>query len=240
MNIIDQIKKQNRTGQVARIAFFLILILQIASPSAPVKAANATIYHEFVPAGAELSGNNCPQVTPQTDTQCEDFYVLYWLGGLQQSDVHWGLFVRHAVAIFHPDGTVTDLSESDGFLENPHGTFDMNKYTYAQVNGSVPMSDGSAINVDLTWDMGLAELHHGGNNSAYNLNNGITRHYASPCLTLNQIDHQQWRAGAPGMVTGTIGGIVAQSLTMYPDEPFIEGRNHWTYVSVTHGGCIVG
>ena len=239
MKLIHQFRKYIWTGKVVRSAIIIIIIFQILSLSTPAKAANAFIFHEFVPAGAEFSGNNCPQVTPQIDTPCEDFYVLFWLGGLQMSDVHWGVYVRHSVAIFHTDGTITDVT-TDGFLENPQGSFDMKKYTYAQVKGSVPMSDGSVINIDLTWDMGLAELHYGGNNSAYNLNNGITWHYASPCLTLNQIDHQQWRSGASGMVTGSISGIDAQSLTMYPGEPFIEGRSLFTVVSVTHGGCIVG
>ena len=50
----------------------------------------------------------------------------------------------------HPDETVTPLYEADGVIENPQGSFDTKKYTYAQVSGTVPMSDGSEIVGQLT------------------------------------------------------------------------------------------
>jgi hypothetical protein len=219
-------------------------MISMVTPTAITKAAGnsqAETYHLLVPAAAELVSSTCPfgDWTPEIDTNCEDWYVLYFREGEPSSlrDQPWILFVTHALGIVHPDGTYSSLFDTYGQIENPQGSFDENQYSYATVNGTVQMSDGSELTIDLTWDMTLAELHHGGNNSAYNLINGFDRLYNDRCLTLVQLAHQQWRYGVPGQISGSIGDVDVQSMTLPWWEPFIAGRSVFTYVVSEHGGC---
>jgi hypothetical protein len=235
---------QGRSFAKRSIIVFLILLITIVALAPPAQAAGsaqATTFHLHVPAAAELLVSTCPwgDWVPEIDTVCEDSYILYFREGqaFELREQPWRLYVNRTTFIAHPDGTGTLLNEVWGLIENPQGSFDSKKYTYAQVSGTVPMSDGSEFVVDLRWNMALAELHHGGNNSLFNVVNGIDRHYNDRCLTLIQSAHQQWRVGAPGQISGSIGGVDVQSLNLAPFEPFIAGRSVYTYVTAEHGGC---
>jgi len=223
------------------LLILMITVVTLATPARAAGSARATTFHLHVPAVAELLASTCPwgEWVPETDTICEDLYILYFREGqpFELREQPWRLFVNRVNFIAHPDSTGTLLTETWGLIEDPQGSFDLKKYTYAQVSGTVPMSDGSEVVVNLTWDMALAELHHGGNNSAYNVINGIDRHYNDRCLTLIQSAHQQWREGAPGQISGSVGGVDVQSLLLPSFEPFIAGRSVYTYVTAEHGGC---
>ena len=223
---------------------FTTLLVAVAVPASHAQAsdsAKAETVHNHVPAVAEVLISTCPfgDWLPQTDTICEDWDIFYYREGdpSELREQPWRLYIYHPAWIVHPDGTATLLYEIDGLLENPQGSFDEKSYTYAQVSGNVPMSDGSEVAVDLTWDMAQAELHHGGNNSIYNQNHGFDPHYNDRCLTLNIFAHQQWRAGAPGEISGTVGGVDIQSFFLRPDMPFTAGRSVFTMIYVEHGGC---
>jgi hypothetical protein len=107
----------------------------------------------------------------------------------------------------------------------------------ASVVGDVPMNDGTTLHIDLTWDMTAVPLEHGGNNSLYNVELGIGGHFADRCNTLNQLAHQQWRAGEPGQITGSIGGTHVQSMPHLRNDPFTAGRSVFTVTEAVHGGC---
>ena len=229
------------TNRFFHLVIVPALIVVLALPAQAAGSAQAETFHFHVPAAAEIWVSTCPfgDWLPETDTVCEDWQTLYYREAEPPDlrEAPWNLWVVHVAVIVHPDGTVTELFFTEGLLENPQGSFDVKKYTYAQVSGTVPMSDGSQVAVDLTWDMALAELYHGGNNSIFNLNNGIDPHYNDRCLTLIQLAHQQWRTGPPGQISGSIGGMDIHSFILRPDHPFIAGRSIYTYVRAEHGGC---
>ena len=201
----------------------------------------ATTFHQKVPAVARVYTSTCLDLEepPAVDTECEDWFAIYSLESEPRSlrDAPWVLAVNHAAATLHPDGTATEHFDLQGVVENPTGTFDLDRYTFAEVSAAVPMSDGSVIDVHLHWDMAAAPLHHGGNDSLYNVENGFDRQYADRCLTLVQLAHQQWRAGPQGVISGSLGGVDVQSLTIGHNDPFIAGRSVFTYVEAAHRGC---
>jgi hypothetical protein len=238
---------QGRTFLLRRIAAILTVVFAIVAPITAASAAGAgpaETFHLHVPGVAEFIYSTCPYgdwVAP-TDTVCEDWMIQYFRHDIpsQPGELPWTLAVHRWVWIAHPDLTFTDLYATYGWIENPQGSFDLKRYAYAQVNGAVPMSDGSAVAVDLVWDMALAELHHGGNDSAYNPVNGIDRHYNDRCVTINQFAHQQWRWGTPDTISGTVGGIEVHSLGfIMPGEPFTAGKSVFTCVTAQHGGCTI-
>ena len=81
-------------------------------------------------------------------------------------------------------------------------------------------------------------LQHGGNDSLYNVEFGIDRHYADRCLTLNQLAHQQWRAGAPGTITGTAAGLDVGDLYLMPNDPFLARPLGLNLCRGRLGGCL--
>ena len=212
---------------------------QTSASAASSGSAPAFTFHLKVPAAAEFFGTSCPNEWPAIDTRCEDIGVLYYRESEPSTlrNAQWSVFVHHQAVVLHPDRTVTGLFDIGGILENPQGTFDEKTFTFASVHGSVPMSDGSTADIDLTWDMAAAQLNHGGNDSLFNVINGINRHYADRCLTVNSLAHQQWRAGAPGQITGSIMGTNVEEWDRPEFEPLIAGRSVFTFVYVEHGGC---
>jgi hypothetical protein len=213
----------------------------LAGSSASGGATPALTNHLLVPAAAEFFGSTCAHTPypPLVDTQCDDIFVLYFRESAP-STIHiapWALFVNHHVVVQHPDGSDTVLLDTSGYVENPEGSFDEMTFATASVRGSLPMSDGSTAEVDLTWDMAEAELQHGGNDSSYNVVKGIDRHFSDRCLTVNSFAHQQWRAGAPGEISGSIVGRNVEYWDRPEYEPFIAGRSVYTFVYAQHGGC---
>ena len=196
-----------------------------------------------VPAIARFFASTCPftDELPETDTVCEDVIVLYLRESSPSTlrDAPWLLQVVNNAVVLHPDGTVTELFSGFGELENPEGSFDLKTFaTASRSRHCSTLSDGREVEVDVSWDMRSVPLQHGGNDSLYNVEFGIDRHYADRCLTLNQLAHQQWRAGAPGTITGTAAGLDVGDLYLMPNDPFLAGRSVLTYVEVAHGGCL--
>jgi hypothetical protein len=212
----------------------------VALPSTAI-AATATTFHLKVPAVARVFASTCLEleVPPAVDTHCEDWVALYFREEEPNAlrDAPWVLSVAHSAATLHPDGTETVHFDAVGFVENPIGAFDLKRYTFAQVSAAVPMSDGSVFDVHLRWNMADAPLHHGGNVSLFNVEFGIDRHYVDRCVTLINLAHQQWRAGPPGVITGSFAGVDVQSIPLASNEPFIAGRSLFTYAEVAHGEC---
>src|SRR4051794_8457407 len=193
---------------VVLVSLFAATLL--GGSSASGGATPAVTFHVLVPAAAEFFGSTCEgkPYPPPIDTYCDDIYVIYYRESEPSTirTAQWGLDVHHVVVVQHPDGSTTDLVDTFGTLVNPEGSFDQKTFAAAAVRGSVSMSDGSTAEVDLTWDMADAELHHGGNDSSFNVVKGIDRHFSNQCLTVNSFAHQQWRAGSPGQITGSIIG----------------------------------
>lgn len=225
-----------------RIALFLVLASILSTLVPAAAAAPATTVHVKVEAVARFFGSTCPFTDdlPESDTVCEDIIVLYFREAEPSTlrDAPWRLVVENNAVILHPDGEVTDLFSGVGVLEDPQGSFDLKTFATASVKGTVTLSDGREVDVDVAWDMSSVPLEHGGNDSLFNIEFGIDRHFADPCLTRIQLAHQQWRAGAPGQLTGTAAGLDVQDLYLMPNDPFIAGRSHFVYVDVEHGGCI--
>ena len=215
-----------------------VLAVSIAPPG---MAAPATTAHLKVPAAARVEASTCPftDEVVESDTFCQDVFVLYFREGEPSSlrAAQWTLFVVSDGVVLHPDGTVTELFHGEGAVENPTGSFDLKRFASAAVRATVPLSDGRNVDVDLAWDMSAVPLNHGGNDSLYNVEFGIDRHFADRCLTLNQLAHQQWRAGAPGVIAGTVAGLDVQALFLNETDPFLAGRSVFTFVEVPHGGC---
>lgn len=221
----------------------IALLVALGLGTAPGAGADgsALTFHTLVPAAAEFLGDTCFHgvYPPVADRTCEEIYVIFYRESEPSTlhDAGWGVDVQHDIFVQHPDAPDTVLLNIYGTLDSPQGSFDEKKFTSAAVRGSVPMSDGSVADVNLTWDMAAAPLQYGGNDSAHSIANGIDRHVATRCLTVNDFAQQQWRSGAPGKITGSIIGTDVESWDRPDGEPFIAGRSHFTFIYVEHGGC---
>lgn len=217
------------------------LLIMIPLPTSDAQAAQADTFHLYVDGVAQVYMSTCPLDgwIPDTVTVCDDWYIQYFREGQPSAmrEQPWILLVQHGTLLVHPDGTFTVVHDRSGQIENPQGSFDSKKYAAAYVTGSVTMSDGTELAVDLTWDMSLAKLHHSGNNGPFLDGSGLARHYADRCFTLVQNAHQQWRGAAPGRISGVVEGVDVQSRYLAPTEPFVAGKSVFTFVAVTHGGC---
>src|SRR5262245_34930 len=101
-----------------KLLLLLISLLLISPTVAPVTtawaagSASAETFHLHVPAAAELFTGTCPfgaDWVPQTDTLCDDWYILYYREGqpFELREQPWILFVQHDALMAHSDGTFT-------------------------------------------------------------------------------------------------------------------------------------
>jgi hypothetical protein len=222
-------------------ALLMVLLAAFLVSPAAVAAPAAETFHLKVDGVARWFGSTCADVVEPVAvvTECEDLFVLYFREAPAQDlrEAPWVLLIQHGAATLYPDGTVDEHYDVVGEVENPEGSFDLKRFAFANVSATVPMSDGSELDVDLAWDMSSVALQHGGNDSLYNVEFGIDRHEADRCFTLNQLAHQQWRSGEPGQITGTVGDVDVQSIPHLANDPFTAGRSVFTVTATDHGGC---
>jgi hypothetical protein len=85
---------------------------------------------------------------------------------------------------------------------------------------------------------GFAPLQVSGNTGPFQAGMDIDWHVVDPCLTINNLAHQQYRFGSAGMVTGTIGADDVEDLFLpLGTEPFIAGKSVFNLVIAPHADC---
>lgn len=182
------------------------------------------------------------EFVPPADVTCVNKEVLYYRESWpsERNDAPWVLLMLESTWVAHPDGTGEDVGFEYGFVLNPQGSFDERTMSSAAVSGTVPMSDGRDVSIDLVWDMSGTPIQVSGNNGLYNGFNDIDPHFADRCLTENHLLHMRYRNGPPGFATGWIGDTNMRDLFVPDNNPIIAVNMLWHTVIVVHGGCATG
>jgi hypothetical protein len=223
------------------IVLLTSLILSLIVPATRAGASVEFAFHVRQTGVAEVFGSTCPfgDVTFTKDTHCEDWIVLYFKEGAGTDPrPPWDLYLEHDAEIVHPDGTFDPIFHSTGEVENPEGIFDAVHLTSASVQASVPMSDGSQAEVDLTWDGTAVPIQVAGNDGPNDLAQGIAPHYVDRCITFIRLAHQMYRAHTA--VSGAMFGLDPHAIPYLANfDPFL-ARGEFTYVLADHGSCPAG
>lgn len=222
-----------------RVLLVITLFATMALAPARASASDVDMYHETVTGLAEIYVSDCPWDAPPTDLAiCNDAMVLYYQPGQPGEPARrepWRAVVYQMQGRFHAE--IDDfevLWERWGVSTEVAGHVDTQHLSGAYVRGSVPMSDGATVEVNLTWDMTGQPIVVDGMDGPIEEGTvpwGTT--YADRCLTQNYLAHQRWRGD--GAITGTIGDIDVADMLPAPRDPFIEGQSVFTKVITEHG-----
>ncbi len=216
-----------RSRWIRRLAAGLTVAL--AMLVAPAQAADE-VYVENVTAAAEVTLSTCPWGPPsEVGIICTDTYLLYFqarhAGGTGPTPP-WTLYIFETTWLaVGGEEEYEQIGERDGIAPAPDGYVDAEHMRTAAVRGSVPMSEGDPIAVDLQWDLSDAEIQVSGNNGPIGgFSWGL--HGRDGCAVANLLAHQRWRWDFDG-IAGTLGGVDIEDLYLpdfYP-HVFIEGRS---------------
>jgi hypothetical protein len=206
--------------------------------AAPARAGAEWVSLENVTAYAQAQVSTCPWVPPGAPgIVCVDTFVWYFQAGfsavpqagypvLPGAKQPWILGVAEEtwVSVDEEEFELTDVRYN--FVTDADGYVDAQHMRVAAVRGSVPMSEGDPIAVDLQWDLSDAELQTAGNDGPVEGSTwgGSGR---DGCQVRNLLAHQRWRWDFDG-ITGTIGGHDIETHYYLPNEfpsVFIEGRS---------------
>ena len=174
---------------------------------------------------------------------CIDTDVIYLQAGIRgvpgsQQPWELGVFEITYVSVSAEDFEV--VSERWGFGPAANGYVDSQHLLSAAAQGTVPMSEGDPVSVDLTWDLSDADVEVAGTNGPYN---GFSwgRHGRDGCLVENLLAHQRYRWTDHG-VTGSLGGVDMEDLYVRNNDlpgAFIEGRSTFKYIiNETGPNCV--
>ena len=230
------------SGVKSRRLVVLLTVVAAFIGTTHSSAGQARRFDAQIDGVAEVFGSTCPfgDWVPEEPTLCEDWMVHLFKESepKRHNDAPWGLFVFRALSRVNPDGTVDTLWEKWGMtFDLEESSFDERRLRFASVRASVPMSDGSTADVDVTWDGSDAPLQVAGNSGPYHFNNGIDRHVVDRCFTTNNNFQQTYRAGPEVAIAGTIDGTDVQNIPYFNFfQPFL-GRGHVIHVEIVHGSC---
>jgi hypothetical protein len=230
-----------------RLSALAGLIVAIGLAPTAVLAASPTVtFHALVPFGFEHFVSTCPVTpwTPLSYTVCDDWYVNFAQDVVpgDHSPAPLSIYAFHHVWTAFPDGT-GEISFAQGYTEVTAGAADTVHLLWGWERASVPMDDGSTVDINLAWDMSGTAFRAFGVLSPVALNNFPDWHTVDPCFTQNIIEPTHWRGG--GSITGTIGGV---DLSAWPYIGQIETSIGWmndpvafsasfVYIFAPHGGC---
>lgn len=144
----------------------------------------------------------------------------------------WILAVDEEHGRYHADTNTYEFEWArSGRTEVAQGYIDTTHMLDASVSGSVPMSEGAAVDVDLRWDMSATEVQN---------SNGLAGgdRYFDRCTTSNYLFNRRFRQG--GTVTGSLDGVDTASL--YSPQwglPYVSGRAVSTFVVTEHSPACV-
>ena len=199
--------------------------------AAPARAADF-VSVENVTAAAEVKVSTCSwdELPSQLGDICTDTYLLYFQArrnGTTGPPEPWSIFIYESTwAYVGGEEEMEFVDDRFGFTPAPDGYVDAQHLRTAAVRGTVPMSEGDPIAVDLRWDLSAAEVQVSGNHGPVE---GFSwgRRGLDGCMVQNWLAHQRWRRDFQG-VTGTLGGVDVARLylpTQGPGAVFIEGRS---------------
>ena len=100
---------------------------------------------------------------------------------------------------------------------------------FASVDTVIPMSDGSTVSVDLSWEA-IAGREVFGNDGPALVDFGLIRHTVNRCTTQVNQGHQKFRISR---MTGTIDGVSVQSYVAVPSACI--SFNHFVFIDASHG-----
>jgi hypothetical protein len=199
--------------------------------TAPAQAADFVRVPHNVTAAAEVYITTCPWDTASlsigdicVDTDVSIFQVRD--AGTTGPPQPWSISVVEFTGVFvGGDEQFVLLSERYGVAPAEDGYVDAQHMLTAAARGTVPMSEGGPVAVDLRWDVSDADVQVSGNHGP---TEGFSwgRHGLDGCMVQNLLAHQRWRADFQG-ISGTLGGTETADLYLPTDFPavFIEGRS---------------
>lgn len=218
------------------VCIVVAAVAWLGPPSA--RAADVFQFHLLVTGVASTQVWDCPFAAgppPAADTECVARFAFVAQEAPPKEGARrapWTLFAGEGHVLFHPDGSDELLRERTGFVEGVDASVDR-RLLSARVNATVPMDDGSTVDIDLTWDMAGTRLNVAGIDGPIE-EPGVPwgSHFHDRCLTANWLAHQTWREG--GQLSGSFDGVDVASL--YQDPHFV-GRGVFTITTADHGGC---
>ena len=215
-----------RWNRVLTMTTGIMAALAVIAP--PARAADV-VYVENVTAAADTTVSTCPWAPPnQVGLVCTDTYLLYfqarWTGETGPR-APWSLFIHETTWVSVSDEDFELVSERFGFGPAPDGFIDAQQLSTAAVRGTIPMSEGDPIAVDLSWDLSDADTQVSGNDGPIE-DRSWGRNGRDGCMVQNWLAHQRWRSSYRGL-TGSLGGVDVAHLHLPLDWPavFIEGRS---------------
>ena len=209
---------------------------------APVRAAAEWVSLENVTAYASTHVSTCPWVPPgAAGIECVDTIVWYFQAGysaVPQADFPVLPGTKQPWILGVAEETYVSVDEEEfeltgvrwNFVTDADGYVDAQHMRTAAVRGSVPMSEGDPIAVDLEWDLSDADLQVAGKDGPVEGDTwgGSGR---DGCEVVNLLAHQRWRSDFDG-ITGTIGGHDIAHYYLPNEWPsvVIEGRSTFKIV----------
>jgi hypothetical protein len=181
---------------------------------------------------------NCPQM-PDPGTVCREAFIQVAResvaidgGGLAPPKTPWGAFYYESTVTFQAGGDAVETDIRWGFLDfiDPSAvTYDRQHLEFASVDAEIPLSDGSAVAVDMDWHA-VSERFVYGNDGPALSDFGLIRHHVDRCSTQVNQGHQKFRVAA---MTGTVNGSAVHS---YANSVagFIS-LNHFVFIDAAHG-----
>ena len=109
--------------------FVALACSAVVFTASPARAAAELKIHDFA-AGAVAAYNVCT-LQPNGDSLCEDFIVQY----VRSRSTGDRVSLEHFKALFHSDGTVTELVPEVGFT-HVSGSYDRSRLTFARTSGA--------------------------------------------------------------------------------------------------------
>lgn len=238
--IILATPRKGRRLRMGRLALVVALLLALAT-SSPASAAPTSV-QRFMTAGYASAGfGDCPDTVALTPpgTVCTDTVIQLVReavaidgGGLSAVNTPWGALLQRVTLTFPATGDPVATDERIGFvpsIDDASVTYDRQHLAFASVRTDIPMSDGSAVAVDLSWQA-ISDRMVFGNDGPALSDFGLVRHSVDRCTTQVNQGHQKFRIAA---MTGTVDGISVHSYRASPSA-FIS-FNHFVFIDATHG-----
>lgn len=218
------------------VAFLLALLPTSAASAAP------TSVQRFMTAGyATADFGDCPDTValPPPGTVCNDQQITIARearaidgGGLSAVDTPWSAFLYEATLTFQAMGDPVATDERFGFVpsvDDASVTYDREHLAFASVRTDIPMSDGSTVAVDVSWQA-ITDRSVFGNDGPALSDFGLVRHTLDSCSTQVNQGHQKFRIAA---MTGTLDGRSVHSYQSGSSAAI--SFNHFVFIDATHG-----
>jgi hypothetical protein len=224
--------------RIGRLAIVVALLLALP-PSSPASAAPTSVQRFMVAGYAFAAFGDCPDVVePPPGTVCTDALIQIAReavaidgGGLSAVNTPWSAFLQEATLTFQATGDPVATDERFGFvpsIDDASVTYDRQHLAFASVRTDIPMSDGSTVAVDLSWQA-ISDRMVFGNDGPSLADFGLVRHSVDRCTTQVNQAHQKFRIAA---MTGTLDGDSVHSYQSFP-AAFIS-FNHFVFIDATH------